>query len=148
MFPLLIMESLILLNANKFKLKKGLTKMEKLIKLWTKEVNGLKIENILDLYEDNAKLFPTFSPKIIKNKQEIRGYFEKLATYKNLFCEVHEVYQDHLEGNHWKESGLYTFSWVEQNGEKVAYKARFIFVYTKKGNLYRILEHQSNRMPS
>jgi uncharacterized protein (TIGR02246 family) len=104
-------------------------------------------DSILALYDDEAVLSGTLSPKLLVGKPELRGYFERafkaLPGHKVAFGEqVIRVYGDVAIN-----SGYYTFSYLK-DGQTQSIPARYSFVYRKRGGKWMIVDHHSSRMPA
>jgi uncharacterized protein (TIGR02246 family) len=103
-------------------------------------------DSILALYEDEAVLWGTLSPKLLVGKPELRGYFERafkaLPGHKVAFGEqVIRIYGDVAIN-----SGYYTFSYLK-DGQTQTIPARYSFVYRKRGANWMIVDHHSSAMP-
>jgi uncharacterized protein (TIGR02246 family) len=101
---------------------------------------------ILALYDDDGVLWGTLSPTIAVGKPAIRGYFERaykaLPGHKVTFGQqTIRVYGDTAIN-----SGYYTFSYV-RDGETRTIPARYSFVYRKRGDDWKIVDHHSSAMP-
>ena len=51
---------------------------------WIEYVNNSDVESLLNLYDRNAILIPTFSNNILNTPNKLREYFENLGTRDNL----------------------------------------------------------------
>ena len=116
------------------------------IKQWEDCLNSGELENIVNLYADDAVLWGTFS-KIIRDKSDLiqeyfKGLFQKQELQVN-FGTIHSrVYEDtHIF------SGMYEFSYMDE--KLISHPARFTFVICKNesGN-FEIVEHHSSLIPS
>jgi MFS superfamily sulfate permease-like transporter len=111
------------------------------VKAWMENINTNSIENILNLYDENAVLLPTLSDEIRDTQTKIKDYFQHFFSRENLSvqmenCIVKDFGELHLN------MGVYQFSWQE-NFEPQTVRARFTFA-TKNG---KIIEHHSSLMP-
>ena len=61
-----------------------------LLDQWIQLINIVDIDNLLNLYDSEAILIPTFSDRILNTPEKLREYFESLGTYQDLTVTVHE----------------------------------------------------------
>ena len=104
-------------------------------------------DRILALYDKNAVLWGTLSPKRRDDPEAIKDYFVKafaaLPQHKVSFGDqLIRVY-----GNTAINTGYYTFSFVK-DGEAKSLPARYSFTYVKKGKKWLIVDHHSSAMPA
>ena len=113
---------------------------------WTQLFVDDNPDAILALYDDDAVLWGTLSPVILRGKTAVRGYFERaykaLPGHKVNFGEQHV----RLFGDTAINSGYYTFSFV-RDGQPQTLPARYSFVYRKRGNEWVIVDHHSSAVP-
>lgn len=100
-------------------------------------------DEVLKLYDQNAILLPTFSCRVRHNHDEIREYFQHFLE-KKPSCLVEES-NIHVFGNTAIISGIYVFTYLTD--PSMIQRARFTFVYHKKGGRWLIVEHHSSCMP-
>ena len=62
---------------------------EEVLERWLEDVNAMKVESIVDLYDDTCTLLPTFSPQTMKSPGDIEEYFRQLSTRKDMSVELH-----------------------------------------------------------
>jgi uncharacterized protein (TIGR02246 family) len=113
---------------------------------WTQLFVDDNPDTILALYDDDAVLWGTLSPVILRGKPAVRGYFERaykaLPGHKVSFGEQHVRVFGDIAIN----SGYYTFSFV-RDGQPQTIPARYSFVYRKRGNDWIIVDHHSSAVP-
>lgn len=101
---------------------------------------------IVALYDKEAVLWGTLSPKVRNNPDLIREYF--VAAYKAL--PGHKVsFGEQLirvYGDTAINTGYYTVSFVK-DGETKDIPARYSFTYVKRGDKWMIVDHHSSAMP-
>lgn len=102
-------------------------------------------KNICSLYDEKASLWGTLSVIKRDNASLIKDYFDKVFKYSNRSVAFTES-NIRLFGNIAISSGMYTFSWFNNN-VKVTTAARFSFVYINKGGYWFIIEHHSSSIP-
>ena len=104
-------------------------------------------DTILVLYDKNAVLWGTLSPKRRDDPEAVRDYFVKayvaLPQHKVSFGDqLIRVY-----GNIAINTGYYTFTYVK-DGEAKSLPSRYSIVYVKKGKKWLIVDHHSSVMPT
>ncbi|HSD60279.1 MAG TPA: DUF4440 domain-containing protein, partial [Burkholderiales bacterium] len=101
---------------------------------------------IVVLYDQEAVLWGTLSPKVRNTPELIRDYF--VAAYKAL--PGHKVsFGEQLirvYGDTAINTGYYTVSFVK-DGETKLIPARYSFTYVKRGDKWLIVDHHSSAMP-
>lgn len=101
---------------------------------------------IVALYDKEAVLWGTLSPKVRNTPELIREYF--VAAYKAL--PGHKVsFGEQLirvYGNTAINTGYYTVSSVK-DGETKLIPARYSFTYVKRGKKWMIVDHHSSTVP-
>lgn len=113
---------------------------------WTQLFVDDNPDTILALYDEDAVLWGTLSPVILRGKTAVRGYFERaykaLPGHKVTFAEQHV----RVFGDTAINSGYYTFSFL-RDGQPQTLPARYSFVYRKRGNDWIIVDHHSSAVP-
>ena len=117
------------------------------LEAWIQGVNKGETQTLVDLYDNDSVLIPTFSSRILNTKDKKREYFEKLGTKKDLAVSLHEktfIEQD-LKNGTFVLNGLYKWSF-SIDGEMLDFEARFTYVVnlTKKNP---IQHHHSSQIP-
>ncbi len=118
-----------------------------IIKTWMLAVNKGDLETLLALYDKKAILIPTFSSRLLKTPEDIRDYFEKLASRQDLSVALHEKTQTSqvVDGNIHSLSGIYCwrFSIDEQ---LLNFEARFSYMLNVALDS-PIIHHHSSQIP-
>jgi len=57
---------------------------------WADCVNRGAVDELVALYHAKSVLMPTFSPHAAKNSEQVRAYFEQLASRAGLGVSLHE----------------------------------------------------------
>lgn len=113
---------------------------------WTRLFVDDNPDTILALYDDDAVLWGTLSPVVLRGKTAVRGYFERaykaLPGHRVTFGEQHV----RVFGDTAVNSGYYTFSFL-RDGQTQTLPARYSFVYRKRGNDWVIVDHHSSAVP-
>jgi|TARA_Y100000590_G_scaffold467669_1_gene647381 hypothetical protein len=102
---------------------------DKFLRLWVDLFNGLEAQSLVDLYDSNATLIPTFSPNRTIFKADIKNYFDGLFTKDSVNVTVNEVKENSfntLEGLN-VIYGTYTFSF-KADKTFLKFPARFTFL--------------------
>ena len=117
------------------------------LNLWISRVNELAVEDLVDLYAENAVLLPTFSNDLLIDKAGIRGYFEELSGQQGIKVSVDEesIVTQRFSNSLQAISGIYR--WHFGGGdEAVVIEARFTFVLDLS-LANPILHHHSSQLP-
>ncbi|CAN0422298.1 unnamed protein product, partial [Discosporangium mesarthrocarpum] len=102
------------------------------------------------LYSPDAILWGTVSEQVRHTPQGILDYFEFFATLPGLSVAQYDPEAVRIYGDFAINAGSYTFTWEDENGEKIEKRARYTFAYrrdptTPKG--WAMVEHHSSLMP-
>ena len=114
---------------------------------WSGLVNEQKGEEVLDLYDLQATLLPTFSPNIAVGRVALNAYFEGLLSRDSLCVTLHEETVTIVQP---AESlavvtGYYDFAY-EDAGKLLTHPSRFTFALDLKQSA-PILHHHSSQIP-
>lgn len=114
---------------------------------WINGINTADIEKLLNLYNENAILIPTFSNRKLDTKEKIKEYFEKVGSKEKLSIELHDntVLTQKLGNEVYSLSGMYKWRFAI-DGELFNFEARFSYIFdlSKKSP---ILHHHSSQIP-
>ncbi len=113
---------------------------------WADAFSAETPDRILALYDREAVLWGTLSPKRRDNPEAIRDYmvngFKALPDHKVTFGDqLIRVYGDMAIN-----TGYYTFTYTK-DGESKTLPARYSFVYLKRNGQWIIVDHHSSAMP-
>lgn len=118
--------------------------IELLFDRWNASLRTLNPDAVLANYDTDAVLLPTMSNQMRVNPVEIRDYFVHFLAskpvgkidYRNIKigCDIAV------------DTGLYTFTLTNEQGETADVKARYTFVYEKEGGKWLIESHHSSLM--
>ncbi len=113
---------------------------------WAEAFSAETPDRIVALYDREAVLWGTLSPKRRDNSEAIRDYmvnaFKALPDHKVSFGDqLIRVYGDTAIN-----TGYYTFTYTK-GGESKSLPARYSFVYRKRGGQWMIVDHHSSAMP-
>ena len=115
---------------------------------WMQAVNCGDLEALLNLYDQQAVLIPTFSNRLLNTPEKLREYFEKLANREELSIALHEktlIVQEIQNPSIVSMSGIYNWRFAV-DGELLNFEARFSYIL----DLSRpnpILHHHSSQIP-
>jgi uncharacterized protein (TIGR02246 family) len=114
---------------------------------WAQALGEDDPEKVLPLYASDAILWGTLSPKLRSDPAALRDYF---VTAFKILPGLKVTFGDQLirvYGNTAINTGYYTFSYVQQNGESKTFPARYSFTFVKSGDRWLIADHHSSAMP-
>lgn len=135
--------------------------VKQVYKDWIKTVETAKgnATQVAALYAPDAILLPTLSPEIkIKlsdntsqelydfTNKDIREYFIGFTSLKDLTANTSQLYTQ-VFNDVAINTGLYTFTYLDDKGNKVDVPARFTFVYEKINGKWLIINHHSSYLP-
>ncbi len=120
---------------------------EELLKRWMGCVNGGDIDSLVALYREDAVLIPTFSNRILKGHDALRGYFERLSGREDLSIALHEktLVLQSLGGSVQTLSGIYNWRFAV-DGEILNFEARFSYLLDLSSES-PIVHHHSSQIP-
>ena len=116
-------------------------KILSLFEEWNNALQTGDPSKVTKLYATNAILLPTVSNLVRHSHQEIEDYVVHFLAKGpvGLIDEANIRIIDNLAIN----SGLYTFKFADES----SVQARFTFVYSYNGDVWKIIEHHSSRLP-
>lgn len=114
---------------------------------WMQGVNQGQVGQLLELYDPQAVLIPTFSNRLLNTPDKLRDYFEKLGSREELSIALHEktLLTQPLGGDMHALGGIYNWRFMV-DGELLNFEARFSYLI----DLARpapILHHHSSQIP-
>ncbi len=113
---------------------------------WIAAVSTGNADAVTALYAPEAVLLPTLSPKVHDTPEQRTDYFTAFTARKDLKGEVNEsyirVFQDTAVN-----SGMYTFSYQDEEGRSQSVPARYSFVYRRTDDGWMIIDHHSSAAP-
>ncbi|MGA9700039.1 SgcJ/EcaC family oxidoreductase [Pseudomonas sp.] len=113
---------------------------------WNSALQSGNVKAVVDLYAPGAVLQPTVSNQVRNTPELIANYFDHFLALKPVGqINYREIRQ--LGSNVAMDSGVYTFTLTEKNGEVRHVQARYTFVYEQVGGQWKILNHHSSAMP-
>ena len=114
---------------------------------WIQLVNNGDLESLLNLYDNEAILIPTFSNGILNTPEKLRGYFEELGSREELSVSVNEKYLvvQELQNQIFALGGIYDWRFNVE-GEVQNFEARFSYLIDLSKSS-PILHHHSSQVP-
>ncbi|MFT6388825.1 MAG: hypothetical protein ACJAUP_002210 [Cellvibrionaceae bacterium] len=115
--------------------------------LWAQHINENNLTDVIDLYNDNFVLMPTFSPHIVNTVEKLNDYFVRLASRDGLVVELHEktVMCQQTREQSYVITGVYSFKF-EIDETLLTFPSRFTFVVDMAQDK-PILHHHSSQVP-
>ena len=123
----------------------GKPSVEKALTDWKDAVEHGKVDEIMKMYDPKAIVISTFAQEPLTKREEIKGYFKKIAVNTDIQVNIQDSYSRVFESMA-VINGRYTLSYV-QEGETISIPARFSFVYVLKGGKWMIITQHSSRVP-
>ena len=114
---------------------------------WIDAVTSHDIERVLALYDSDAVLWGTRSPKLRDNNAMVRDYFNILGKVPPSYKAVLGEQRIRIYGDVAINTGTYTFSEV-RDGKEIVRPARYSFVYSNRGGRWLIVDHHSSAVPA
>ncbi len=115
-----------------------------IIQVWTRAVSAGEREEVLALYHANATLMPTFSDRLLRNSEEIGGYFDGVFKNQSLKVSVEEdtLLIEELSPDIYCMSGIYDWQFGHASGFKNV-RARYTFIVALKFSAPIVHQHSS-----
>jgi len=114
---------------------------------WEACINAGDLESLLNLYNENCVLIPTFTHTTIDTADGLQNYFANLTSRKCLEVELHRstIHCQNIGDNNHIVTGTYSFKF-EIDNTLLTFLSRFTFVINL--NLDKpILHHHSSQTP-
>ena len=118
-----------------------------ILEQWIQAVNNGNVKTLLNLYNNQAVLIPTFSNRVLNTPDKLRDYFEKLGSREELSIALHEktLIVQELQKEFFSLSGIYNWRFAV-DGELLNFEARFSYLIDlSKEN--PIMHHHSSQIP-
>lgn len=124
-----------------------MNKALEILQEWMNGINTADVEKLLSLYNEDSVLIPTFSNRLLDNKEKIKDYFEKVGTKEQLSIALHDntVITQELAENIFSVSGIYNWRF-DIDGELFNFEARFSYIFDLSKDS-PILHHHSSQIP-
>lgn len=114
---------------------------------WMQAVNSADADAILNLYDPNAVLIPTFSNRVLNTPEKLRDYFEALGSRPELSIALHDktLITQELGNQVYVLGGIYNWRFAV-DGEVLNFEARFSYVMDL-AKPAPIVHHHSSQIP-
>lgn len=127
------------------------SKQEEILNLLQSWLNGVKegvASKVSSCYSRNAALWGSITKRLRCDEEGIRSYFEEFfsADKHNLKAVFKEIEVNEIAGVP-VVSGVYVFTWTDNEGKKIALPARYTFVLKKRNGIWKIEDHHSTVLP-
>lgn len=118
-----------------------------ILREWMNGINTADIEKLVNLYDKQAVLIPTFSSRLLDTNEKIRDYFNKVGSKKDLIITLHEktVNTQEIGNQLFCVSGIYKWCFSIDD-EPLTFEARFSYIFDLKKSS-PILNHHSSQIP-
>ncbi len=118
-----------------------------ILQIWIDGINTADIEKLINLYDENAVLIPTFSNRLLNTPEKIKDYFEKVGQKDELSISLHEktLNIQEIGDELYSLSGLYKWCFSIDE-EPLTFEARFSYTFDLKKSS-PIISHHSSQIP-
>ena len=121
-------------------------KPEDIIKLWVENFNSGNLKAIMDLYNNESILMPTFLPDILTSKDQISVYFEKvIANQVRVEIDHTQMLIKEISKSNYALTGSYIFT--NKKDKNIKHQSRFTFLIDMLSS-YPIKHHHSSKVVS
>lgn len=121
-------------------------KPEDIIKLWVGSFNSGNLKAIMDLYNNESILMPTFLPDILTSKDQISVYFEKvIANQVRVEIDHTQMLIKEISKSNYALTGSYIFT--NKKDKNIKHQSRFTFLIDMLSS-YPIKHHHSSKVVS
>lgn len=120
-----------------------------LLQTWLSGVKNGVTDKIVSCYSKNAALWGSITHRLRCDEQGIRNYFNEFISSEKHDLEVSfsEIEINEIAGMP-VVSGVYVFTWKDNDGKKMAMPARYTFVLNNRNGKWKIEDHHSSLLPS
>ena len=118
---------------------------EIIIDHWAEYFNNGNLERLLDMYQEEATLLPTFSPNLLSNLEQIEEYFARTIEHQaSVEIDDSQTIKRKLSENMYLMTGAYVFCLKKKSNTK--YLSWFTFLIDLSVDS-PIMHHHSSRVP-
>ena len=112
---------------------------------WAEHFNNGNLERLLDMYQEEATLLPTFSPNLLSNLEQIEEYFARTIEHQaSVEIDDSQTINKKLSENMYLITGAYVFCLKNKSNTK--YLSWFTFLIDLSVDS-PIRHHHSSRVP-
>ena len=118
---------------------------ETIVDHWADYFNNGNLERLLDMYQEEATLLPTFSPNLLSNLEQIEEYFSRTIEHQaSVEIDDSQTINKKLSENMYLITGAYVF--YLKNKSNTKYLSWFTFLIDLSVDS-PIMHHHSSRVP-
>ena len=100
---------------------------ETIVDHWADHFNNGNLERLLDMYQEEVTLLPTFSPNLLSNLEQIEEYFVRTIEHQaSVEIDDSQTIKRKLSENMYLMTGFYIIYF--NNNRKREFKSRFTFL--------------------
>ena len=100
---------------------------ETIVDHWADHFNNGNLERLLDMYQEEATLLPTFSPNLLSTPKQIEEYFVRTMEHQaSVKIDAGTTIKKKFSENMYLMTGFYIFYFG--NNHKREFKSRFTFL--------------------
>ena len=100
---------------------------ETIVDNWAEYFNNGNLEHLLDMYQEEATLLPTFSPNLLSTLEQIEEYFVRTIEHQaSVEIDDGKTIKRKLSENIYLLTGFYSFYF--DNNRKREFKSQFTFL--------------------
>ena len=100
---------------------------ETIVDHWADHFNNGNLERLLDMYQEEATLLPTFSPNLLSTPKQIEEYFVRTIEHQaSVKIDAGTTIKKKFSENIYLLTGFYSFYF--DNNRKREFKSRFTFL--------------------
>ena len=100
---------------------------ETIVDHWADHFNNGNLERLLDMYQEEATLLPTFSPNLLSTPKQIEEYFVRTMEHQaSVKIDAGTTIKKKFSENMYLKTGFYIFYFG--NNHKREFKSRFTFL--------------------
>lgn len=120
-----------------------------LLQNWLVGIKSRVATDVASCYSKNAALWGSITKRLRCDEEGIRRYFEEFLNpkKKGLKVRFNEIEVNEIAGLP-VVTGVYVFTWKDEEGNKVALPARYTFVLSKRNGVWKIEDHHSTILPN
>lgn len=118
-----------------------------LLQNWVSGVKKKAVGQVTSCYSQNAALWGSITKRLRCDEEGIRNYFSEFfeGDKKDLKVKFKEIEVSEIAGLP-VVSGVYIFTWKDDQGQKMALPARYTFVLAKRNGQWKIEDHHSTQL--
>ena len=118
---------------------------ETIVDHWADHFNNGNLERLLDMYQEEATLLPTFSPNLLSTPKQIEEYFVRTIEHQaSVEIDDSQTIKRKLSENMYLMTGAYVFCLKKKSNTK--YLSWFTFLIDLSVDS-PIMHHHSSRVP-